>query len=535
MNSTHVNTSSNSRSAYDWKDIIPWATALDFNIILVGTSNSDGSTIVNQISKSVTNNFVDHLDGSYTIKYRLTSGSSYKMFISYTLNEITTSIPGSPFTITVSPSNVAPLRSISSGTGLLTPVQEHTTSFLIALKDLYSNPISASSDYVSYLSFSINGDSSLCTFTTSVLSVGNSKNPYSYAVFSVEYMTPKLGSYLLSVKYNNTDLRSSPYSVSAYESVEVSSSVEVVAFALCVLCIVIAVACFALMIIFYSHPVIRAAAQNMMFTVIGGAVVVVIGVWIRVYVSDLDTARCTVSPWLIGIGFVLCCSAIFFKSYRISKIFTSKSLKTVKIVDSDLILPLLGIILLESILQVARYFVDPATVRTVPLSSNALLTYQTCKSEGFLFPALLYGYKAIMLGYGVYLGVISRNAPALFNESSILSYIIFTITFMSVVILPLSFAIESPTVTYSLEVMGILFGVMSTLLVLFLPKSFYIYEQPNQGSVRGSVMVKSTQSKSAMSVSSLSENKSSEQMEEYKSIFLLSIFFNFRFDYFSSK
>lgn len=179
----------------------------------------------------------------------MSSGSSYKMFISYTLNEVTTSIPGSPFKIIVSPADVYAPRSICSGTGLLSPVQEHKAYFLLSLKDFYQNPIAATTAHLSLLDVRI-GSSVPSSLATSVLQVGSSKNPYQYAVVYIEYMVPTLGNYDLHVSYNGSAVKGSPFSISAQESIEVSTGLQTAALAFCILTALVALSCIVLMIVY---------------------------------------------------------------------------------------------------------------------------------------------------------------------------------------------------------------------------------------------------------------------------------------------
>ena len=86
-----------------WGDVLPWATDLDFSILFVGTSNVDGNGVVTSYSKKDTENFIDNLDGTYTINYVLNSGSEFKVFISYydlDKNE-RDEILGSPFSVLI--------------------------------------------------------------------------------------------------------------------------------------------------------------------------------------------------------------------------------------------------------------------------------------------------------------------------------------------------------------------------------------------------------------------------------------------------
>ena len=475
-NSTQVN-SLNLQSSYVWGAPILWATSLDFSIVLVGTSNSDGSTIVQEISKADTSAFIDNQDSTYNLSYTLTSGSSYQMFITYKVNGVTNAIPGSPFLIDVFPGAIQAARSSCYGTGLITPVQGHFAYFYLVLRDQYSNPVNASVDSLQWLTFAINDLSALFDSSTlSLVGVHDAGNLYSVSIIRVRYYVLMSGSYSLSVNYSNSSVSGSPFSVSAYVSVEVSSSLELGAFAFCIVCLVFVCCCMVGVTCFWNHPVIKASSLNLMLLTGVGCLFAIAGVWIRVYVEKLTNIECIISPWLIGTGFVFACGCIFFKTYRISKIFASHQLQIIKIGDFELLRPVLALFILESSLQILRYYLDPATVQTYSLSSNSLLTYQACGSKNLWFSFALYGYKAVLLCFGVYLGVVSRNVPALFNESTILSFLIFNIFFISALVLPLSLSIEVPSAIYGLEVFGVLWGVFSTVFALFVPKALYILD-----------------------------------------------------------
>lgn len=100
----------------------------------------------------------------------------------------------------------------------------------------------------------------------------------------------------------------------------------------------------------------------------------------------------------------------------------------------------------------------------------------------YIFPVVLYGFKGVLLLLGVYLAVISRNAPALFNEAPTLALIICNIAITSILLLPISAFIESPTQVYAIEMIGMLWGILSTLFLLFFQKIQFVkmsIEDPN--------------------------------------------------------
>ena len=73
--------------------------------------------------------------------YTLISGSSYKLFVRFGSPEV--DIPGSPFEVIVTPGVIDPSHSTCGGVGLSQVVETYTASFLLQLKDKYSNSIVA--------------------------------------------------------------------------------------------------------------------------------------------------------------------------------------------------------------------------------------------------------------------------------------------------------------------------------------------------------------------------------------------------------
>ena len=75
------------------------------------------------------------------MQYTLISGSSFMLFVRFGSPEV--DIPGSPFEVMVTPEASDPSHCTSVGVGLSQVVETYSASFMLQLKDKYSNPIVA--------------------------------------------------------------------------------------------------------------------------------------------------------------------------------------------------------------------------------------------------------------------------------------------------------------------------------------------------------------------------------------------------------
>lgn len=188
------------------------ATNLNLIAVLIGTSNLDGSTVVSQLIKG-TDSFVDNSDGTYSLQYSLTSGSKYQLFIK--LNGVEEA-PGSPFTVLNAPSLVSSTLSSASGPGLHNVYQEYSTSFVITLKDLYSNPINATVLDIQYVSLNIVTSAGLnitsVNFIFSLCQIGDFDNLDGVVGIRVRYTVPitTSPSYFLNIYFMSIPISQSP-------------------------------------------------------------------------------------------------------------------------------------------------------------------------------------------------------------------------------------------------------------------------------------------------------------------------------------
>jgi hypothetical protein len=447
---------------------ILWATGQELNlkVTLIGTS-STGAPVLYSLSL---NSLADSSIYVGSINLQTNIGSSCKLFVLYK----DTNIPGSPFTFSVSPATVsASLISVVGATPgtPLTVVQGALSVVALNAVDSYSNPINANSLNTSQLIISMviipDQGSSLTIFPT--VSVSN-------GVLKLSYYAPYSGSFKLSILWNGTSIQNSPFNVNAISSAEVTTSTRSVAFYLGGVCLLLTIVCLVALVVVRGSAITRAASVSMLALTLVGETFLSIGLLLRGFWPSNE--YCSASPWLVSIGFVTVLVTMLAKAYRIQAIFTSKSLQSVTISDATLVLGVMLAVLGVMVIHVTKYFVQPYSAAVLSLSTNALLTFTTCTSGSTnesIWSFVIYGYPALFLAYGVYIGWQTRNVPSHFNESPQIALIIFNTAFISVLVIAVSNGLSTsgPSAVFLIETIGLAFGIMVPLFVTFIPKMLH--------------------------------------------------------------
>ena len=91
---------------------------------------------------------------------------------------------------------------------------------------------------------------------------------------------------------------------------------------------------------------------------------------------------------------------------------------------------------------------------------------------GYVFFAIFVAYSGIILLFGAFLSIVTRDVPELFNESKIISISIYHLVFLSVVIIPVVIVLNNinPYIGWIIRSGGILYAFTATLWIQFLPK-----------------------------------------------------------------
>lgn len=123
-------------------------------------------------------------------------------------------------------------------------------------------------------------------------------------------------------------------------------ALETIVMVFSALCCLVLLCATGFLYIYWVHDVVRTSSRNIMAATCIGAALGIAGVVIRIRcvveillvfiqnsdiftyfvchvimfcsIANLSATVCVLSPWLVGVGFVICCSSIFLKAHRLS-------------------------------------------------------------------------------------------------------------------------------------------------------------------------------------------------------------------------
>ncbi|XP_072016016.1 gamma-aminobutyric acid type B receptor subunit 2-like [Amphiura filiformis] len=220
--------------------------------------------------------------------------------------------------------------------------------------------------------------------------------------------------------------------------------------------------------------------------VLGGSLV-----YLSIIFLGLDTnlvskkAYCdmlTVFIWFLALGFSLSYGALFSKTWRVHRIFTSKKVsQPTGIQDQHLYgqVALLGIV--DVIILTIWVGVDPLSYREMngppaesPDNEDVLLipVHISCTSNAqSYFLGVVLVIKGLLLVFGAFLAWETRHVlyPGL-NDSKWIGMSVYTVVIVSFTGLPVQFFVADPNANFALISIFILFSTTMTLCLVFVPK-----------------------------------------------------------------
>ncbi|KAI9098189.1 7 transmembrane sweet-taste receptor of 3 GCPR-domain-containing protein [Phlyctochytrium arcticum] len=228
-------------------------------------------------------------------------------------------------------------------------------------------------------------------------------------------------------------------------------------------------------LVYRKSKVVRAASPVFCLMIIAGAILALIAVF---FYLDIPTpAACVLQPLLVSVAFTLSIGNLVIKTMRVNIVFNypllARRLKWV-LKDGFLIGVSVCAVLLDLIILVIWFVVDrprPTMLRDV----NDEL-YWGCNSStpGFSNKAsgALIAYNGLMLLAGIYSAYKVRNVKSAFNESQHIVPSIYIITLVSIILLPMNYAVE--LFTYKVRSLFVAFLLivcrLFVLFQLFVPK-----------------------------------------------------------------
>eukprot|EP00057_Strongylocentrotus_purpuratus_P009015 XP_011663489.1 PREDICTED: probable G-protein coupled receptor CG31760 [Strongylocentrotus purpuratus] len=194
-----------------------------------------------------------------------------------------------------------------------------------------------------------------------------------------------------------------------------------------ILCLVLLVV---LGIYTYRHREIRvfkAASPGLLYVILLGSGLCYCETIISIAVP-LGIVSCQGLLWFRYLGFCLAYGALLFKTWRITKVFTVRSAKPVRITDNNLFLRI-GILLAIFVVFLSAWtFLSPSKVKQN--YNRAGLKYFECSQNAWNYVGQ--AGELLLLAWGMYLCFKVRKAPSSFNESRYISVSIYNEALISI-------------------------------------------------------------------------------------------------------
>lgn len=188
---------------------------------------------------------------------------------------------------------------------------------------------------------------------------------------------------------------------------------------------------------------------------------------------------CMSIPWLAFVGFTVTFSALFSKTWRINKIFSSAAThQKTKVSEKDVLIPF-SILLCCNVAVLICWTVHDPLIYTreeyegTDYWNRVLATYGFCRSTGSVIPYLapLILLNLVVLGIACWQAFLTRDVMSEFSESKYIGFTLSSIfqTFLSGI--PLVFVVRDiPEAFYLITVFMIFLLCMVVLAFIFLPK-----------------------------------------------------------------
>jgi 7 transmembrane sweet-taste receptor of 3 GCPR len=184
---------------------------------------------------------------------------------------------------------------------------------------------------------------------------------------------------------------------------------------------------------------------------------------------------CMARPWLLSVGFVLCCAALFSKLLRINKLFNSAEFQRVEVRERDVILPSCILVIMILLLNLVWTLTEPLSWERVSLPGQEWNTFGKCSLGDGRVGAAMFGTIVAICAIGfIATGVQAfraRNISSEYSESTYIGIAVFGWAQLCLVGVPVLFLVDDDNVVakYCL-VVGFIFAVcMSMLLIVFVP------------------------------------------------------------------
>ncbi|KAL3780646.1 hypothetical protein HJC23_000116 [Cyclotella cryptica] len=204
--------------------------------------------------------------------------------------------------------------------------------------------------------------------------------------------------------------------------------------------------------------------------------------------QEACSRACIAVPWFLSIGFTVCFSALFSKTWRLNKVILSaQRFQRIIVRPSDVLLPFLGLLIANFVILLCWTIIDPLHFdrHDVPGTDDwnrVIATYGHCNSSSSAVYLILLGlvnFTAILLAnYQAYRG---RHIQTAFSESKYIFVINICILQACIFGVPMLVVTKDiPQGFYVVMVLLVAIITLPVLLLIFVPKLLY-WREENQG------------------------------------------------------
>jgi hypothetical protein len=183
------------------------------------------------------------------------------------------------------------------------------------------------------------------------------------------------------------------------------------------------------------------------------------------------SGACRAYQILLSTGFTLVFSSLLAKSYRIHQIYTSVSLKQSMLSDQKLLLIMCVLVSLDVLMNAVWLIVDPLSDTLVMVDEYSAYSSCSCQHVAGFFGASI-AYKSLVMFVTCVLCFGIRDAPSMFNEAKQIFACVYQLTFITIMLVPVSIYVTNPRFAAISRLVGLTVGTLATLAILFVPILF---------------------------------------------------------------
>eukprot|EP00731_Ephydatia_muelleri_P021210 Em0013g937a len=277
-------------------------------------------------------------------------------------------------------------------------------------------------------------------------------------------------------------------------TINIELGVTAVMYILATLGIALAIVCFIFMVVFRERKFIRLTSPNINYITCGGCMVLYTSIFFLAIQSTdetITTAICNVRIWLWAIGYSVAFGPVLGKMYRVYYIFNNPKPNKKRVVKDWMIGVLISVLAGIDVIILVIVTTVPE-LRTTAILKQSTEYPQIVSGKGYtIWHGVLFGYKGLIQVIAILLAFGTRKVKVKgLDDSKYIAAIIY-VTSICLVVVIISFATLRDKVNTLAAIYSLGFWCAATiiLLLVFIPKFFATYKDPEGQTVFPSTVV----------------------------------------------